>query len=61
MLTDLNLEHTIHDNECVDSIELNWQNLQMKPDAKNFGAILAKRFVFWGGLKRILTLLLARY
>jgi hypothetical protein len=61
LITDLNLEHTVHDNESVDSIELNVLNLQTKPDTKNFGAILAKRFVFFGGLARILTLMLARY
>jgi hypothetical protein len=61
LLADLNIGTTLHDNDAVDGLALDRCNVRTAPDGKNFGAVLAKRFVFFGGLSEILTLLLARY
>ena len=59
-MQNLNVEVTLHDNDSVDGIVIDSKSLKTSPESKKFGAVLAKRFVFFGGLARVLTLLLAR-
>lgn len=56
----MNVASTLQENDAVDGIVIDDKNLKTTPESKNFGAILAKRFVFFGGLSRIMTLLLAK-
>jgi hypothetical protein len=50
----------LHENDAIDSIEIDATLLKTTPTSKKFGAVLAKRFVYFGGLARVLTLLLAK-
>ena len=61
LLQNLNVQMTLHDSDGVDSIVVDPKTLKTPPESKKFGAVLAKRFVFFGGLARVLTLLLARF